>query len=250
MALKQARAVGAAIAQLPIAVAETVERVLESSEVLVYTFIGVGVILILAELMEGVGILIKESGHIGYVLAVVVDKIVDGILGFVRKLMRFFHSHVHVPEIDLADELIEFKSSNTRLICSELASYTAMLFVFPRMSWSRHVCPVLRYFTGTPIDTILGPLIGWASYDSAPEGNNCHKPAHLTICIVCEFYLFLRLVALALVIVLIAAPAWPLVSDLIDIAYHLVLLAFDLTFDTCHWLARLLHRLNWLRKKI
>lgn len=250
MALRQTRAVLKAIERLPLAVAETVERVLEASEMLLYTLIAVGAILIAAEVMKGVGLLIKESGHIAYISAALVDGIVGVITSVLQAIARIFRKHARVPTPDLAQHLVEFKSSNVHNICHELASYGAMFAVFPRMSWSRHVCPVLRYFTGTPIDTIIGPFIAWASYDWAPEGNNCRKPPHLVICIVCEFYLFMQLIALVLVVVLIAAPAWPLLLELFDIAFHLLLLGFDLTFDACHWLARLVHNVNWLRKKI
>lgn len=250
MALRQARAILAAIERLPIAVAQTVERVLESSEILLYTVIAVGVILVAAYVMEGVGILIKESGHIGYLSAVIVDDFGNVITHIVGFLAHLFRKHAHIPDIDFEKHLVEFKSSDVHNMCHELASYGAMLAVFPRMSWSRHVCPVLRYFTGTPIDTIIGPFISWASYNWAPEGNNCHKPAHLIICIVCECFYFLRLLAFVLIVVLIAAPAWPLVSDLIDIAFHTMLLAFDLVFDACHWLAKIVHDVKLMRKKI
>ena len=248
MALKQGASLLAALERLPLAVAQTVERVLEASEILIYTIIGVGVLLITAYIMEGVGYLIKESGHIGYVSAVIVDTFTNGLMHFIGKVLRFFHVHAHLPDVELERHLTEFKSSNVHEICHELASYGAMATVFIKMSWSSHVCPVLRFFTGTPIDAILGPLISWASYNWAPEGNNCREPSHLIICIVCEFYFFLRLLALVLIIVLIAAPSWPLVSDLIDIAFHCVLLAFDLTFDACHWLAKIVHKIKNSRK--
>jgi hypothetical protein len=248
MALRQARSILAAVERLPLAVAQTVERVLESSEILIYTIIGVGVLLIAAYIMEGVGYLIKESGHIGYVSAVIIDTFTNGILHAVGKFLRFFHVHAHLPDVELERHLTEFKSSNVHEICHELASYGAMATVFFKMGWSKHVCPILRYFTGTPIDDIIGPFISWASYNWAPEGNNCHEPPHLIICIVCEFYFFLRLLALVLVIVLIAAPSWPLVSDLIDIAFHCMLLSFDLIFDAGHWLAKIVHKVKSFRK--
>lgn len=247
---KQALAIWNAIKQIPGAIAQTVVRVLESSEILVYTFIAVGCILIGAYVMEGVGYLIKETGHISYLAARDVDTFAGAILHTARRILRFFHSHIHTPEVNLERHLDEFKSSDPDSICHELASYGAMLAVFPRMSWSRHVCPVLRYFTDTPIDTIIGPFISWASYDWAPEGNNCHKPRHLTICIVCEFYLFMRLIALALVIVLIVAPAWPLFLDLLDIAYHTFLLTCDIVFDLLYGVASGIHKLRTRKKKI
>lgn len=105
-----------------------------------------------------------------YESAKLVDTVVNGFLHFIHKITSFFHIHWHPPYIHLEDHLVEFKSSSPRKICSELASYTAMFLVFPRMSWSPHICPVLRYFYGTPIDTIISPVISWASYDWAPEG--------------------------------------------------------------------------------
>ena len=147
-----------------------------------------------------------------YESAKIVDTIVNGLLRFIHRITSFFHIHWHPPYIGLEDHLLEFKSPNPRYICSELASYTAMFLVFPRMRWSPHICPIMRYFYGTPIDTIMSPFIGWSSYDWTPEGmyrlfsivfalttsrlgNNCRKPRNLTICIVCEFYFLIRLVA-------------------------------------------------------
>ncbi len=105
-----------------------------------------------------------------YESAKLVDTVVNGFLHFIHRITSFFHIHWHPPYIHLEDHLVEFKSSNPRKVCSELASYTAMFLVFPRMSWSPHICPIMRYFYGTPIDTILTPFVGWSSYDWSPEG--------------------------------------------------------------------------------
>jgi hypothetical protein len=152
--------------------------------------------------------------------------------------------------VHLEDHLIEFKSSNPREICSELASYTAMFFVFPRKSFSSHVCPVLRFFTGTPIAVILTPLVGWASYDPAPEGNNCRPPSHLAICIFCEFYFLLRLFAYAIIFLLIAGPCWPILSDLLDIAFHACVLICDIIYEAFHEFFKAIHEIENATRKI
>jgi len=185
-----------------------------------------------------------------YESAKLIDTVVDGFLSVIHHITSFFHIHWHPPYIHLEDHLIEFKSSNPKLICSELASYTAMFLVFPRMSWSPHVCPVLRYFTGTPIDVIITPLVGWASYDPAPEGNNCRPPKHLGICIFCEFYFLLRLVAYFLIFILVAGPSWPLLSDLIDITIHIVLLLLDILDEIAHWISRTIHKIRIAKKYV
>lgn len=179
-----------------------------------------------------------------YESARVIDEFVNAILGVVHGFTHFFHIHWRPPYVHLEDHLIEFKSSNIHSICSELASYTAMFLVFPRMRWSPHICPVLRYFTGTPIDVILNPIIGWASYDSAPEGNNCRPPSHLAICIFCEFFYLLRLVAYALIFVLIAGPTWPVLSDLLDITFHTIVLACDIFYEALHAIFKAFHEIE------
>lgn len=72
-------------------------------------------------------------------------------------------------------------------------------------------------------------------------GNNCRKPHNLGICIFCEFFYLLRLIAYALLFVLIVGPAWPFFSDLLDIAIHVAFLLFDIAFAAMSAFCRGVH---------
>lgn len=65
--VKQLRAIGLACEELPLGIEMAVTRILESIEVLVYVLLAVGLLLILAEVNLGLGIIVKESAHIGFV---------------------------------------------------------------------------------------------------------------------------------------------------------------------------------------
>jgi hypothetical protein len=62
---KQARAIALAIDRLPAALAMTITRVLEAAEALAYVALAVGILLIVAEVNYGLGIIVKEGAHIG-----------------------------------------------------------------------------------------------------------------------------------------------------------------------------------------
>jgi hypothetical protein len=62
----QARDLGNAVLRLPFAAAKAIGRILEAAEALFYVAIAVGLLLILAEVNYGLGIVVKEGGHIGY----------------------------------------------------------------------------------------------------------------------------------------------------------------------------------------
>lgn len=63
----QARDIWRAVSRLPFAVAKSIGRILEAAEALFYVAIAVGLLLILAEVNYGLGIVVKEGGHIGFV---------------------------------------------------------------------------------------------------------------------------------------------------------------------------------------
>jgi len=55
-----------AIFRLPEALEATITAIIETAELLLYVALAVGMLLILAEVNYGLGIIVKESGHIGY----------------------------------------------------------------------------------------------------------------------------------------------------------------------------------------
>lgn len=76
--VKQLRAIGLACEELPLGIEMAVTRILESIEVLVYVLLAVGLLLILAEVNLGLGIIVKEGAHIGFVFRVACDTLTNG----------------------------------------------------------------------------------------------------------------------------------------------------------------------------
>jgi hypothetical protein len=231
--------IGVALFGLGPAIAKCVRNVVEAIQIILTALITALFLLLVAVILwsiseawrYGIGIAVYE---VAYGTQVMVDAIIKAI----DALESIFTSH-RIKEVYYANGIEEFKHPST---CDPFDSYEAVVFYMIRLTFSRHVCPAMRYVYGTPLKTLAWPFVRPFSFDPEPERANCHEPQNAEYCVwFIELWRLPAMAFLGLCIISVAGPLMPLILQTIRIADAFVILFVQLAW---HALRELMFRLH------
>ncbi len=173
---------------------------------------------------------ISDAWRYGIAIAVydtakATEVMVDAIIKAIDKVASVFSSF-HIDQVHYADKISEFKSPS---VCDPFDSYSAVIFYMVRLTFSRHVCPAMRYVYGTPLETIVWPFMHPFSFDPNPEHGNCHEPKNAEYCVwIIELWRLPAIACMCLAFISIAGPLFPLVVQSIRLVLALLRIALQI----------------------
>ncbi|NDC61512.1 MAG: hypothetical protein EBZ60_05790 [Betaproteobacteria bacterium] len=218
----------AALAGLVPAIAKCVRNVIEAIQLIVVTLIIALFLLLIAVILWS----ISEAWRYGIAIAVYetaygTQVMVDAIIKAIDKVASWFSSF-HINPVTYADKISEFKSPH---VCDPFDSYEAVIFYLVRLTFSRHVCPAMRYIYGTPLETMVWPFMRPFSFDPAPEKSNCREPSNSEYCIwFIELWRLVAIACISLAVITVIGPLFPLVLQLLRIAVAFMTLGVEIIY--------------------
>ena len=187
------------------------------------------VLVVIAIVMFVISVIFRDViGEVIYETAKLSEDVIDGIIGVIDKVMKFFHAHPRPNKLYYA-ERIEFMKN--KHMCDPYDSYSATILYVIRSKVSWHVCPTIRYMYGTPAGVIMMTVLTWFSFNPAPEGANCAQPAYAEYCVYfIENWRFWVLAGALMLALFVVGVSIPIIDHLLLIALRAVVLCVDIMY--------------------
>lgn len=217
-------------------VGKLILQIMEAPEAVFVLILAVAIILISSAAWMRLGHLLESSAYVSYEVAHLVEKIVNGIISAINKLigwLRFFiHRHVTIDELHFADKLDAYGDKAT--ICRHFHKTMNVALFLPQVILNEHLCPVVRYTYGTPLWDIVANMLAFGYVDARPPpyGDNCAITEADVFCFVANGWRAWIYLAPLLVILYLAKPFSRAIGSAIKLAIDVLdtLLVIIITF--------------------
>lgn len=167
-------------------------------------------------------------GEVVYEIAKLSEDVIDGIIGVIDRVMKFFHAHPRPDKLYYAEHIEFMKNKH---MCDPYDSYGATILHVVRSKTSRHLCPTIRYLYGTPAGVVLMTILTWFSFDPAPEGANCMEPSYAEYCVYfIENWRFWVMAGALMVVLFVVGVSMPIIDHLLLIALRATILCIDIVY--------------------
>jgi hypothetical protein len=211
---------------------ETVMRVLNILPVAAQMFIFIGVIFICAFIMFYVAFTFRNFiGEAVYDVAEGSEDFIDVCIDIVDRIMKFLHAHPRPDKLYYAQHIEFMKNKH---MCDPYDSYTATILYAVRERTSWHICPTVRYLYGTPAGDVMEGLLHWFIFSPEPEEENCSPPSYAAYCVYfIENWRFWIVLDVLLIAVFVLGVGFPLIIQLVFIAFRATMLVDDIFYYSC-----------------
>lgn len=210
-------------------------QVIEESWLFVSLIINAGQLFIFGVVLMAVTILffgiISVMGDFGTEVAKVSDDTVNSVVGGINSIGSIDIAHHHLFHISwhklTRSSILSsgFESvDELHTVCRPYESYAGSVKLIFKWGLSSYTCPVLRYFSPTYFIYVMSPVMGWASFDWDPDGNNCHAFRHYELCSILTWGWALQFIAILLVALAFVGMYKGTIVYIVTGAVHLVVL--------------------------